>query len=310
MKTFRAIWIVGILAVISASQCSADFNGTDDFNDNSKDPAKWGADFKNGVGFLTETNQRLEFATSTTPASQVFAVRPWVPNFGSYTQSWEVQINLALPFNLSAGQEVSSGLLVYSGNAPLNNVPSNYLLIELTQDVATRRFKTSVVANGQKTDLGDLNTLATNPAVRIAFDSNTKSLSSFFDEDGANCGYSWTAHGATIVGTSWNLTITNLFSVAVYTHCALKPIASSDNMFFDNFCASSGAIPRLGITLGNGNVVISWPTNAPACHLESASTLTPPICWQVATNTPGIVSTNFTVTNAISSGNTFYRLSR
>ena len=53
----------------------------DDFNDNIKDPAKWGAD--TGPGRLVETNARLEYTTTDD------ALRPWIASVGSYTQDWE-----------------------------------------------------------------------------------------------------------------------------------------------------------------------------------------------------------------------------
>jgi hypothetical protein len=37
----------------------------DDFNDNSRDPTKWGEDYVQGNGVLTETNQRLEYTVDT-----------------------------------------------------------------------------------------------------------------------------------------------------------------------------------------------------------------------------------------------------
>ena len=87
-------------------------------------------------------------------------------------------------------------------------------------------------------------------------------------------------------------------------------MVSAANVFVDNFRASSGNNPILSLTRSGSEVVLAWATNGPAIHLESTSTLTPPICWQVVENTAGVVSTNFAVTNAISSGNTFFRLSR
>ena len=45
--------------------CSRVLAEGDDFNDNSKDTAKWGDDDIVGNGVLTETNQRLEYTCST-----------------------------------------------------------------------------------------------------------------------------------------------------------------------------------------------------------------------------------------------------
>src|SRR5436305_846359 len=54
MKRNHAIRIVSGLVVIFAVECQAQFNGTDDFNDNVKDSARWGIDFSQGGGLFTE----------------------------------------------------------------------------------------------------------------------------------------------------------------------------------------------------------------------------------------------------------------
>lgn len=311
MKTNYSIWILGVLTAMLTCECRANLNGSDDFNDNSKDTNRWGADsIFSGGGIFTEVNQRLEYITSGTVNPDDLIARPWVLNSGSSTQNWEVQIDLHVlspSFALTNGQQVFLGLIAFAGDL------NNRFLIQFGKEFTdgfTNDFKAAFGANGVGFPYVHARTGTTFAALRIAFDANSKVLSCFYDANGADCGYSWTLLRADEVGTNWGLTSTSAITVAVLGQDNLTALVSSNNVFADNFCASSGATPRLGITAGNSKVIISWPTNGPACHLESASTLTPPICWQVATNTPGIVSTNFTVTNTISSGNEFYRLSR
>jgi hypothetical protein len=76
MKTNHAIWILGVFAAFVAHEGRASLNGSDDFNDNSKDPARWGIDFTAGVGLLTETNGRLEYTTSGASTGFDLAARP------------------------------------------------------------------------------------------------------------------------------------------------------------------------------------------------------------------------------------------
>src|SRR5205814_2248877 len=108
-------------------------------------------------------------------------------------------------------------------------------------------------------------------------------LAAFFDEDGPACGYSWTFLGSTNVPTEWNMTASSVFGVLALGLANNLSVDYTNNIFADNFCASSGLMPTLGIIAANGKVVVSWPTNAPACHLESVGTLTPPSCWQIGT---------------------------
>ena len=61
MKLQYVVCALSAAATILTNECRADLNGSDDFNDNSKDTNRWGADFVvSGAGLLTETNQRLE----------------------------------------------------------------------------------------------------------------------------------------------------------------------------------------------------------------------------------------------------------
>ena len=94
MKSSLSIWIVGVSAALLTNECRAGLNGSDDFNDSSKDPTRWGADFTTGVGLLTETNGRLEYTTSGVPTGFDFVARPWILNSASYTQNWEFQIDV------------------------------------------------------------------------------------------------------------------------------------------------------------------------------------------------------------------------
>src|SRR4051812_29119458 len=113
MKRNHAIRIVSGLILVFAVECQAQFNGTDDFNDNVKDSARWGSDFSQGGGLFTENNARLEFTTIGIPSSSALGARPWVLNFGSYTQDWEVRIDANLP--MLGFPETLFGLIVASG---------------------------------------------------------------------------------------------------------------------------------------------------------------------------------------------------
>ena len=305
MKTNHVIWILGLFTAFVAHECRADLNGSDDFNDNSKDPARWGADFTAGVGLLSETNGRLEFTTSGATTSLDMAARPWILNFGSYTQNWETHIDVNVP--QLPRPETRFGLIIASGT---NSFSANNLRLDFVQTTNKHYITANLAVNGSKISVGtDKPTTSTLVALRIAFDANTQVLSAFYDEDGPTCGYSWTLLGSTNVPVEWNMTSTSVFGVWLFGYSAAA-LGSTNNVFGDNFYASTGPTPTLGISVAGGKAVLAWSSNAPSCWLEVASTLTPPICWQVVSHAPGIVGTNFTVTNAVSSDEGFYRLSR
>jgi hypothetical protein len=180
----------------------------------------------------------------------------------------------------------------------------------LEQSASQHEFYCSLTINSSTgVDLGQGATASTSGAVRIAYDASTGLLSAYYDEDAADCGYSWTLLGATNLDAGWGLSSTSVFTVMLFGNANSYAVTST-NVFGDNFRASSGDSPGLRINSAGNKVAFSWATNGPAVRLESTTTLLSPICWQAVTNTPGIVSTNFTVTNVVSSGDAFFRLSR
>lgn len=310
MKT-NHIWILGVFATFVAHEGRADLNGRDDFNDNSKDPARWGTDVTFGSGantFLTETNGRLEVTTSGVTTSFELRLRPWALNFGSYTQDWSIQVNVNLT-HLS--QSVRFGLFVFPGQVPSVGASHRFdMNLENEAGVGDHWFDCRVAVNSAESELGHTMTTSTLATLHVAFDANTKTLSGYYDDDGPANGYSFTLLGSTNVPAGWNMTSNSVFGVAVYGLTMSASVASTNNVFGDNFSAASGAIPRLGISLVDGKVVTAWSTNAAAYHLEFTSALTPPVNWMDTTNAPVIVGTNFTATRPPSGSNRFNRLSR
>src|SRR4051794_32461424 len=130
MKTNNAIWMAGILGVILASECQAQLNGSDDFNDNLKDPTRWGPVYTQGCcAVLTETHGRLEYTKSTGTTSALIG-QPWIHNFGSYTQNWEMQIDVSVP--QLGFPESTFGLTVTSGSNVTSNNRFSIQLFEST----------------------------------------------------------------------------------------------------------------------------------------------------------------------------------
>jgi PKD repeat protein len=236
MKMNQALWIAGLLAVALAGECRASLNGSDDFNDNIKDPARWGPDLVQGVGSLTERNGRLEFTTTGLATPSTLVGRPWVLNYGSYTQDWAVQIDASLP---ELGfPETTIGLSVNAGtNADFNNRCAVQLF---DSDSEGRSFLMKFRANGGSDEReAQQATASTFAALRIAFDASTKVLSTYYDEDGPANGYSWTLLGSTNVA-AWNIAPTDVFGVWIFARVQDGSVASADNVFADNFYASSG----------------------------------------------------------------------
>ena len=66
-------------------------------------------------------------------------------------------------------------------------------------------------------------------------------------------------------------------------------------------------LPALGIVRQNGNIVLTWPTNAADFTLENATNL-PATVWTTNSSSSYIVNGQITVTNTLTNGSKFYRL--
>jgi hypothetical protein len=311
MNIHCAIWSLGFVMAVSANECQANLDGCDNFNDNSKDPTRWGADVVFGVGSLTETNQHLEYTTSGLPTSSDGSLRPWILNVGRYSNNWEVQVGFNLPSLQLTNAHVDLSLAVAADNNLGNYLNPGFYLESDSQGQQEYWSYLNLSVNGNRTNVVKLLWLqSSSPAMCIAFDTTTKVLSAYFDGDGANCGYSWTLLGSSVVPSAWGVTSNSIFNVFLTGFSQGTAETSSDSVFLDNFKAASGSSPPFEIQRIGGGVAISWPTNAPDLHLESTATLSPPSCWNVLTNVTTIVGTNSSVTDAILSQTKFFRLSR
>lgn len=239
MKMNHTFWIGSVLAAALTAECQAHFNGSDDFNDNSKDPGRWGTEVTAGVGLLTESNGRLEYTTGGVPTGWDLSARPWMLSSGRYTQNWEVQIDVSLPqLTLGSTEFVGFGFVIFPGPDPAA-ANSNRFYADLSQG-SDHRFNCNIAVNSSETVLGRKATTSTLAAVRVGFDASTKVLSAFYDEDGPVGGYAWTLLGSTNIPAGWQMTGTSVFGVMVMGHSLFLPVTSSTGVFGDNFRASWG----------------------------------------------------------------------
>ena len=251
---WTAVLMMGVLigcipAFFQVDQVFAISSG-DDFNDNKKDPEKWGPDKVYGHGVLTDTNGRLEHTcrvgTQYPPGDEVD--RPWVLTRLPYNVDWDVQIdvvNLVSPSD--RGQESSFGIKLAS---PYSK--QTFLTAELYASSdggpPRRRFFSEMVTSGNFiwNDPGDMG--VTRGAVRIAFNSATKIITVFYDTE-IDDGYQWVPYGSFgIAGgggangySNWNLTENDFFRVFVFGYSSNMSISSGE-LFGDNF-SQAGGVP-------------------------------------------------------------------
>ena len=212
MNTSTSTLLAAFVLALSTATASANLIGSDDFNDNSKDPTKWGTDNGNGNNFLTETNQRLEYTKTT--ILDGFLLRPWIRNTGSYVQNWEAWMDVhvsatSLPLD---GDDLHIALLVSSG-ASSAGVQLN---IKNNLGIPIRIFKWE--SEGPGGGGSSAATLATDGAVRVTFDAASKTLGFYYDDNGSVGGYAWTQFGSVdvdAVATDWGLTNASAFEISM-----------------------------------------------------------------------------------------------
>jgi hypothetical protein len=139
---------------------------------------------------------------------------------------------------------------------------------------------------------------------------------------GSNAMFSATASGTSPLSYQWRFNGTNVAG-ATSSYLALTNVqltnAGNYNVVVSNpFDSTNSATATLTVQVnaptltvrsgGNGQVIVSWPTNAPSFTLQETTNLTPPILWNGATNVAVVTNGQFVANITPTIGNRFYRL--
>lgn len=305
--------LVTVIGALGLSQTAlASISGSDDFNDNFKDPAKWGADITNGNGVLAEANQRLDY-TCTSPliGDQDFSVRPWILNQATYNTDWEVFLDVHNSVTPSGINEALVGILA-------GKDLENYVYIEL--DGGRRQFNSGVLLGGNEVSGGDSlsNPAVTDAAVRVVFNSQSKVFTVFYDPDGGVGGYVWrllasygiNGSGGTTGNTSWGLSGSQTFQVAIYGLSSNRAVTSGQ-MYADNFSGQTAPAvsPLVTNRVSGGSLVMSWPQSALNYSLQESSVLASN-SWSSAAQSPVLSNGTYSVVIPLTGSGRFFRLKR
>ena len=100
------------VAVQFTARGLANVAGSDNFDDNSKDATRWGADSgfvlpagQSLPGQLSETGGHLEFTSAGN--AHIYQARPWILNYGAADADWEVQLDTSVLGTPDPGQDNS-----------------------------------------------------------------------------------------------------------------------------------------------------------------------------------------------------------
>ncbi|GAA5122900.1 hypothetical protein JIN84_10705 [Luteolibacter yonseiensis] len=240
--------ILALSACLAPVTADASISGGDDFNDNIRDQAKWGAsDLSEGGGTLTEISQRLEYTTSSPTAVQN-SYRPWVLNKATYDTNWEIILdvtNAAAPSSEDA--YASMGFEIFPPNTRSRSLYTE--LIAYTNDgVNVRRaFDSDLLEGSNSLGYRSESITGATGSLRVTFDAAAKVLAFYKDVNGGGDGYQWVRQssygiagsGGTTANTSWAMSGADLFQVNIYGYSQIMSIGAG-KIHADNFSASSG----------------------------------------------------------------------
>ena len=260
MKNITSIFCIALTAILTPTTGYGNFSGSDDFNDNSKDLAKWGTDIAGGLGTLTETSQGLQYTASGSSDPESF-LRPWIANHGSFTSDWTLQIDVNVPtLTLTTGQRCEFGLQVSNGDHSTDLFGAGLRLNDAS-GTPIREFHSGFKVNGADQVIGGVNspTTSTSASVRIRYDAATTTLFAEFDANGAVGGYNFTTFDSRNIA-GWNMTAISVFDAgAGGMSKGNVVISSTDNVRGDNFLAGPvGPEPSSYFPIATKGAVMSY----------------------------------------------------
>jgi len=307
-----------LAALFCAHVSLAAINGSDNFNDNSKDVTKWGADLPYGNGVLTETSQRLQYTVGSPTLEDVdYSYRPWSLNQASYNSDWEVILDVHNGVTPTVVSQVTSmGIEVFNANNLEHSVYIELYASALDTLPLRRGFKTALSVTNEVAFSDTLNLGVTDGAIRLAFNSQTKVIRAFYDADGSANGYAWTQFGSFGIGNSggtngnaqWKMSGSQSFQVAIYGYNSNIAVTSGQ-MYADNFSALTApdTAPALASVRTNSTILLSWPQSAVGYTPEATSSLTSP-SWSAVTPLPVLSNGIYSVSQPLSESSRFFRL--
>lgn len=194
------------------------------------------------MGKHTLQNGRLEFSTKGKFTDNDSAYRSWNKDVLSYDESWSVQVDVFVGnFQLGAKPYAGSALLVHGPTKTKNS----FIRLQLRRgDRGFRAFNADGYV-GNRIFMGSkmISTTSETATIRIQFDSNTKTLTASYDEDGQGPNLLFVPFYTVDIGAGahrWNMNKKDTFSFEIVSQSANTAIRSGD-MYFDNVIAAKVA---------------------------------------------------------------------
>lgn len=282
----RLIFISSCMLLCSAVM--AEFNGTDNFNDNIRNPAKW-IPYGPDLNLLSETNAHLEFTSTGVGHEQDSWI--WDLNAGSYTQDWYAVVDTA---NLTP--QGSIGIVI--GNSM--DFGDNFT-VDLRASDPFLLVSSGWQINGTSYWFAANHVVSTNALkLKIAFDSATKQLSSSYD---SGSGFTTLTN---LNVDSWTMVDTDAFVAAINSWSESYAVVPN-TLYADNFSAvTPSAYAESDIFLA---AEVGWLAFAGVSYqVQYADDLLSTNWNNIGDAIVGIGSTNYVFDSTRNSTRRFYRV--
>lgn len=195
-------------SIVRLALDASSWPGTDDFNDNVRDPAKWAAaDSVHGGAQLIEAGGRLEYRVSTPDGEYDEALRHWLATVPTNSEAFEAIVDV---HNGVTGNNASIGLTVTS----LQDARDSLYLELYRVGPDGSGFLAALKSNVHGGDEVPPTTLPSghgvmDGTVRLVFEPATKIFTTYYDTTGSADGYQWQVYGSFGVGASGGGTTRN-----------------------------------------------------------------------------------------------------
>lgn len=177
MKSAFSLALIGSLSWLPLA-AHAQFQAGDDFNHASRDVSKWGtADSGTGDSEWVESSNRLNFLAPSPGFGQSIATRIWQGRSPSYTNDWQVSVDLQLN-ELALFEGEGASVSIQAGDASQTDdlASLSLQLFKVDDSTVFRQLQADVFAGGE-TRLSQGEAFANRSAsLRLSYDAHSRML--------------------------------------------------------------------------------------------------------------------------------------
>ncbi|MBL9167571.1 MAG: hypothetical protein JNN07_07500 [Verrucomicrobiales bacterium] len=177
MKSAFSLALLGSLPWLPLAT-HAQFQAGDDFNHANRDVAKWGAvDSGTGDSEWVESSNRLQFLAPSSGFSQSLATRVWQGRSPSYTNDWQVTVDLQLnEFALFEGEGASVSVQAGDANQTDNLATLSLQYFKVDDSTTFRQLQADVFAAGETTVSQGEPFVGRSASLRLSYDAHSRML--------------------------------------------------------------------------------------------------------------------------------------